>query len=165
MVKKGILGIFTLLVISGIYAQDMKTFRLYRPGENAAIEIDKAVAKARSKNQHVLIQIGGNWCVWCARFNEFITLDAQIDSVVKANYQLYHFNYPDTVNTALLAQYGFPQRFGFPVFLILDGNGTRLHTQNSAYLEKGKGYDKEKVLEFLNHWSPSALKPDQYKKY
>lgn len=72
---------------------------------------------------------------------------------------------PNTMNTALLAQYGFSQRFEFPVFLILDGNGTRLHTQNSAYREKDKDYDKEKVLDFLNHWSPSALKPDQYKKY
>lgn len=41
MVKKGILCIFTLVVISGIYAQDMKPSDLYRPVENAAIEIDK----------------------------------------------------------------------------------------------------------------------------
>ena len=35
----------------------------------------------------------------------------------------------------ILAKYGYPQRFGFPVFIVLDGNGNRIHTQNSAYLE------------------------------
>ena len=164
MVKKGVLGLFALLEVLNTCAQDMRTFRLYRPGANAEAEISEMVAKARSNNQHVLVQMGGNWCVWCARFYEFSTSDTQIDSAIKRNYQVYHFNYPDTTNTKLLAQYGFPQRFGFPVFLILDGEGTRLHTQNSAYLEKGKSYDKEKVLEFLNHWSPSALEPNQYKK-
>jgi hypothetical protein len=63
-----------------------------------------------------------------------------------------------------LARYGFPQRFGFPVFLILDGNGKLLHTQNSAYLEDGnKSYKKEVVMGFLGDWSPTALDPGQYK--
>ena len=53
----------------------------------------------------------------------------------------------------------FPQRFGFPVFVILDENGKRIHTQNSAFLKKGDGYDKEKVLRFFKNWSPQALNP------
>ena len=165
MIKKSILAVSILLVILRLSAQDMKNFKLYRPGENAEVELGKVVSMARSNNQHVFVQIGGNWCVWCARFNEFVTSDTRIDSIVKRNYQVYHFNYPDTINSKLLAQLGFPQRFGFPAFVILDGNGERLHTQNSAYLEMGKGYNKEKVIEFLNHWSPAALEPDQYKKY
>jgi hypothetical protein len=45
---------------------------------------------------------------------------------------------------------GYPQRFGYPVFVILNGDGERIHTQNSEYLENGKGsYDKNKVQSFL----------------
>ena len=56
----------------------------------------------------------------------------------------------------MFAKYGYAQRFGFPVFIILDGKGGRVHTQNSAYLEDGKkSYDPEKVLDFLEQWSRS----------
>jgi thioredoxin-related protein len=112
----------------------------------------------------MLIQIGGNWCIWCARFNDFTTTDKSIDSLVKDNYVVYHLNYSkENKNEALLAKYGYPQRFGFPVFLILDGKGNLLHTQNSSYLEKDKGYSKENVMGFFNDWSPKALDPKQYK--
>jgi hypothetical protein len=38
-----------------------------------------------------------------------------------------------------MAFLGNPQRFGFPVFVIIDGDGNVLHTQDSALLEQGKG--------------------------
>jgi len=48
-----------------------------------------------------------------------------------------------------LSGLGYPQRFGFPVFVVLDDKGNRLHTHNSDYPEEGKYHSKEKVLEFL----------------
>jgi hypothetical protein len=79
---------------------------------------------------------------------------------------VYHLNYsPDNLNKPIFEKYGFAQRFGFPVFIILDGNGNRIHTQNSAYLEEGKGYNKQKVLDFLNSWTPASLDPANYKNY
>jgi hypothetical protein len=66
-------------------------------------------------------------------------------------------------NPDILADLGYPQRFGFPVLVILDGNGNRLHTQNSAYLEQEKAYSMETVIEFLKQWTPAALDPENYK--
>ena len=61
-------------------------------------------------------------------------------------------------NSKTLAKLGFPQRFGFPVFIILNEKGERIHTQSSEYLEDGKSsYDKKKVMGFLQMWSPDAL--------
>ena len=76
---------------------------------------------------------------------------------IKVNYSKENRNY------AILKKLNYPQRFGFPVFIILDKNGNRIHTQNSAYLEEGDSYSRKKVLEFLNNWSPEALNPDRYK--
>jgi thioredoxin-related protein len=162
--KKSIWLVALMVFYSVLNAQDLTKFNLYSPTENAKSVIEKDVKQAKSSKKHVFVQIGGNWCIWCYRFNDMITKDASIDSVIRANYIVYHLNYSkENKNEALLAKYGYPQRFGFPVFLILDGNGKLLHIQNSGYLEKDKGYDREKVIGFFNDWSPSALDPGQYK--
>jgi hypothetical protein len=68
------------------------------------------------------------------------------------------------MNEEIMASLGYPQRFGFPVFIILDGKGNRIHTQSSGYLEQGKGYNTVLVNEFFNQWSPAALDPKTYSK-
>jgi thioredoxin-related protein len=155
--------VVALLFCSVVKAQDLSKFKLYSPTENAKEVIEKDVKLAKDSKKHVFVQVGGNWCIWCARFNDLVTKDGSIDSLIHANYVVYHLNYsPENKNEDLLAKYGFPQRFGFPVFLVLDGNGKLLHIQNSAYLEKDKGYDRQKVIDFFKDWSPAALDPKQY---
>ena len=110
------------------YSQDMKNFKMYKPEENAETEIAEAAKKARSENKNVLVQLGGNWCIWCARFIDFVAKDPQLDSLMDANYVVYHMNYSkENYNAKLLTKYRFPQRFGFPVFLVLDGDAHKLN--------------------------------------
>jgi thioredoxin-related protein len=158
--------LFILLFITVCaFSQDMTKFKLYKPEESAEQEIEKAAKEAKGNGKHVFIQIGGNWCIWCARFNDFISTDPKIDSIIKKSYVVYHMNYSkENFNAKLLAKYGYPQRFGFPVFLVLDGEGKLIHTQSSWYLEDGKkSYDRDKVIAFFTDWSPSAFDPKQYK--
>jgi len=144
----------------------MEKFKLYNPTENANAELSKAIKLAAAQGKHVFVQIGGNWCVWCARFHEYINMDKQIDSLIKADYIVYHLNYStENRNPDILARFGYPQRFGFPVFIILNGKGEKLHIQNSEYLEQDKSYNKRKIMEFLEAWSPGALDPVRYKNY
>ena len=164
MIRKSILFAALTFISVISFSQDLSTFKLYSPTENAEEGIAKAVKEAKKSGKHVFVQVGGNWCIWCARFNDMTTTDSSIDSLIKANYIVYHLNYSkENKNEKLLAKYGFPQRFGFPVFLVLDGQGKLIHTQNSGYLEQGKGYSKEKVTGFFTDWTPSALDPKQYK--
>ncbi len=154
-----------LLLSISLHAQDMKAFKLYKPTEDAEKALTQKIKEAKAAGKNVFVQIGGNWCIWCARFHDFITKDASIDSLVNANYIVYHMNFSqENENDKLMARFGYPQRFGFPVFIILDSKGNRLHTQNSAYLEEGKGYSKGRVTEFFENWSPKALDPASYKK-
>jgi thioredoxin-related protein len=136
---------------------------LYNPAADAKADINAAVKRASVTHKNVLLQIGGNWCVWCIRFNDLVTKNDTLNNYLTKNYEVVHVNYsPENKNEKLLAELGYPQRFGFPVFIVLDGKGNRLHTQNSSYLEEGKGHSKAKVLEFLESWSPSALDPKNY---
>lgn len=162
---KTIAALFALLTIySATFPQDMTKFKLYNPAENAEEGIEKSIKQAKTEGKHVFIQIGGNWCIWCARFEDFITKDKEIDSTVQSGYVVYHLNYSkENYHAKLLAKYGYPQRFGFPVFLVLDGDGRLIQTQNSGYLEDGKkSYDHDKVIGFFTDWSPSALDPKKY---
>ena len=162
--KKIVICSMACLLFGIAYCQDMTKFKLYKPEEKAEKEISTVIKQARTEGKHVFIQIGGNWCIWCARFHDFVSADVKIDSIIKAGFVVYHLNYSkENYNAKLLAKYRFPQRFGFPVFLILDGNGQLIHTQNSGYLEDGKkSYDRDKVIEFFSDWSPGALDPKQY---
>ena len=47
--------------------------------------------------------------------------------------------------------------FAKDVFVVLDAKGNVIHIQDSSYLEEGKGYHKDKVLQFFMHWTPKAV--------
>lgn len=154
--------LFTILLSANIlWAQKVE---IYNPNADAQKEVAEAVKKASVKGKHVFLQIGGNWCPWCIKFHQFVDNDTEIKSFVEKNFEVVKVNYDQkNKNEKLLASLGFPQRFGFPVFVILDGKGNRIHTQNSGFLEKGDGYDRDRVLRFFKNWSPAALNPANYK--
>lgn len=156
--KNSILLLFALFLSFSLAAQEKK---LYNPQADAAADIAAAVKKAAAENKFVLLQGGGNWCSWCIEFARFCKADAQIDSLLNSSFVWYHLNYSkENSNKPVFANYGYPQRFGFPVFIILNGKGERIHTQNSEYLEDGKkSYDKKKIMAFLEAWTPRALEP------
>jgi thioredoxin-related protein len=155
---------FGLCLISLSLSAQQESKKLYDPTANAAKDIAAAIKKATAEKKHVLIQVGGNWCSWCIEFARFAKADAQIDSIFNSSFVWYHLNYSkENKNEALLAKYGFPQRFGFPVFIVLNAKGERIHTQSSEYLEDGKkSYDQKKVMGFLSAWTTNALDAKTY---
>ena len=155
---------FILILVLFIKPLSAQQSKIYNPSSNALNEINDALKKASAEKKFVLIQAGGNWCKWCLEFDRFSKADVQIDSLIKNNFVLYHLNYSnENLNKEIFEKYGYPQRFGFPVFLILNGKGERIHTQNSSYLENGKNsYDQQKVFNFLDQWKPDALLSQTY---
>lgn len=143
--------LFLLLTLSA-HAGD--STKLYNPAADAAKEVAQLLVKAKSENKRVLLQIGGNWCVQCYRLNAALQTDAVLKKLAAENYIVYHLNYsPENKNSAYLKTIGSPQRFGFPVLVILDSDGKRLHTQESGSLQRGNGYSFEKLNVFLTQWS------------
>ena len=136
--------------------------KVYNESIDPMTQIDEALVKAKAEGKFVICQVGGNWCPWCLRFADFISKDADIMKVVNDNFVYLHVNYNprkgnDATAEALMKRLGNPQRFGFPVFVVLDENGKVLHVQDSSFLEEGQGYNKDKVLRFLNNWTPKAV--------
>lgn len=126
----------------------------YHPEANATLEIKDAVALAKKEHKNIMIQAGGNWCIWCLRFNNYVQQTAELKKLVDDNFVYYHLNWsPENKNEKVFTSYGNPgEKFGYPVFIILDENGKQIHTQDSSVLEEGSGYSLEKVKEFFNTW-------------
>jgi len=136
---------------------------LYHPTADAAADITAMTAKAKAENKHLILQLGGNWCGWGYRFHDFVAQNDTLQGIVNDHFLVYHLNYSkENLNEELLKKYRFPQRFGFPVFVILDSDGQILHTQDSALLESGDGYDSKKVEGFFRSWTAEALDPATY---
>lgn len=179
--KKNILKIFllgSLTVFSVVAAQTLETplskeqleakkkvaaeekARLpkpYHPEANATLEIQNAVKLAKQTHRNVMIQAGGNWCIWCLRFNDYVQKTPELKMLVDDNYVYYHLNWsPENKNEKVFTSYGNPgDKFGYPVFIILDENGKQIHIQDSAVLEEGNGYSLEKVKAFFSTWKPN----------
>lgn len=136
--------------------------KVYNEEINPLEQIDQAVAQAQAEGKFVICQMGGNWCPWCLRFAEFITTDSTINAVVEENFVYIHVNYHPRKSTewsaAMMKRLNNPERFNFPVFVVLDEQGNVLHIQDSSYLEEGNGYNKEKVLRFFQNWTPKAVR-------
>jgi thioredoxin-related protein len=165
---KNILFLILLAITTAVSAQNdhaAPKAKLYNPAADAKADIKAAVQLAAKEGKHVLLQIGGNWCSWCILFDNKVNSNDTLKTALTSNFVTYHLNYsPENENVDVLASLGYPQRFGFPVFVVLDGKGNRLHTQDSAYLEQGRGHSTNKVLQFFNNWSPAAINPKTYAK-
>ncbi len=47
---------------------------------------------------------------------------------------------------------GYPEVPAYPRLLVLDSDGTFLHSQGTSELEAGKGYDENVFVAFLETW-------------
>lgn len=152
--KKLILVSLVLLA----FATNSISQNVYDEKIDASKTIEEAITQAQKENKYIFAIAGGNWCKWCLMFDEYIMTNQAVNKTLTDNFILIHVNYSkQNPNLKAMEKLGYPQRFGFPVFIILNQKGERIHTQNSAHLEQGEGYSEKEVITFLNHWNKKAV--------
>ena len=165
--KNRVLAVLTAVMFSVVMHAQTPLKKVYNEDINPLEQIDQAVAKAKAEGKHVVCQVGGNWCIWCLRFADFITKDTTISKFINENFVYIHVNYNPKKSegeakvqqgVALMKRLNNCGRFGYPVFVVLDHEGNVIHIQDSSFLEEGEGYDQEKVMRFFKNWSPDAVK-------
>ena len=164
--KRTIIAFVALLLTVAVNAQTGLK-KVYNEDVNPIEQIDQAIVKAKSEGKFVICQVGGNWCPWCLRFADFITKDTTISKVIDENFEFIHVNYNPRKSVgetqqqqaaALMKRLNNCGRFGFPVLVVLDEEGSVIHIQDSGLLEEGDGYNQKKVLSFFKGWTPNAVK-------
>lgn len=125
----------------------------FDPKRDAQQDVATAVAMAKAQDRRVLVDVGGEWCVWCHILDRFVAANADVAAVRDANYVWLKVNWsPDNKNEALLSRW--PKIGGYPHLFVLDSDGKLLHSQETGSLEFGRDYDKAKFLAFLRAWAP-----------
>lgn len=150
---KSIFLIFVILVLTiPIFSQTEETREKFDPARNPELDLKATVELAKATNKRIILDVGGEWCIWCHRIDAFINNTKEIKSLLDENFIVLKINYSkENKNEEFLSKY--PKVEGYPHFFVLDKNGKLLHSQNTGDLEKDKDYDKEKIIAFLQTWS------------
>ena len=148
-----------LFATARLAAAEYESVHTYDPARDAVEDIAAAAAEAKRTDRLVLVEVGGEWCVWCHRLDAFLKENPDLAELLERNFVLVKVNYsPENRNEAALGRY--PAIFGYPHFFVLDGEGRLLRSQGTGELEKGESYDKDVVRRFLEaDWAKQPATP------
>ena len=133
-------------------SQGLYVYPDYDRRRDAAADLRSAVTAAGVLKRRILIEVGGDWCVWCHTLDRFIATSPEVAEAFRQSFVVVKVNYSfDRPNSAFLSKY--PKIPGYPHFFVLDSDGTFLKSQNTSTLEKGDSYNLEKVLAFARSWA------------
>lgn len=164
--KRWTIALLAACMLTAARAQETLK-KVYNEELNPVEQIDAGLKRAKAEGKYVVCQVGGNWCPWCLRFADFIQKDSLVKELIEKQFVYLHVDYNPRKSAgaekarqtaAMMKRLNNPARFGFPVLVVLNENGEVIHTQDSGYLEEGKGYDPKKVLRFFQNWTPEAVK-------
>jgi thiol:disulfide interchange protein len=135
----------------------LAAYTAYDATKDVAAQVTAAQAVAKGSNKRVLVMFGGNWCKWCKALDALFTSDANVSTALDDGFVLVHVD--SDSNGALNDRWGNPFANGFPVLVVVDVDGKKLHVQETGALEKedkSVAHDADKVITFLKRWSPPA---------
>ncbi len=128
-----------------------KAATTYDESRDPAKDLEDAMAKAKKLDKRILLEVGGDWCMYCSIMDETFDAHPNLRKARDNNYVTLKVNYSDkNRNAAFLAQY--PKIADYPHFFVLDSDGTLLHSQPTHPFEHGNKYNVSKIEEFLNKW-------------
>jgi len=124
----------------------------YDPAADPSLQLAGAKIKAAETDRRILLDIGGEWCIWCHRMDDLFRANKDLADLLTKHYVIVKINVSKgNENTAFMAQ--FPKVAGYPHLFVLDANGELVHSQETGQLEEGKGHSREKMAEFLRKWA------------
>jgi len=154
-----IISILIIFVSVGLNAQSKKAkvpeyipVTKFDTARDAQKDIKDAVAEAKRTNKKVYVDVGGEWCIWCHRLDNFYEANNDLQEYLDKYYVFMKINFSkENKNEAVLTK--FPKIEGYPHIFILDKNGKLVKSKDTGELEEGKGYNHDKVMAFLKEFA------------
>lgn len=151
---------FIIVCAVSLFAQSENNFvslDKFDPQRDPSADLKLAVNFAEQNNKRIILDVGGEWCIWCHRLDAFIQSHDRIKNLIDQNFVWVKINYSkENKNEKFLSAY--PEIPGFPHLFVLEKDGSFLHSQDTGVLEQDKDYSEQKILTFLNEWLPKTGK-------
>lgn len=126
---------------------------VYDPARNAEQDINAAVREAGRTGKRIMLEVGGEWCIWCHIMDDFFEKNPELLALREKNFIMLKINFSEeNKNEQVLSRYS--EITGYPHIFVLDKAGKLLHSQDTAKLEEGKSYNLARFMAFLKEWSP-----------
>ena len=158
---KSFLSILVIVVLSTgfIFSQSKNrpnktvvTIEKFDPSRDAAKDIKMAEKEAMKTYKRIILDVGGEWCIWCHRLDTLFIKNPVLFNYMKKHFVYVKVNYgPKNKNEKVLSNY--PKIPGYPHWFVLDSSGKLLKSESSGEFEEGKGHSPKKVMAFLKEWA------------
>jgi thiol:disulfide interchange protein len=120
----------------------------YDRDRDAGADIQQALAESKKSGKNVLLEIGGDWCLWCHALERFYVQHPDLAALRQQNFiTVYVYYGSDNKNEKPLSRY--PKIHAVPHFFVLDQNGNLLVSKTMPELEVADQPDIEKIRAFL----------------
>jgi thiol:disulfide interchange protein len=120
----------------------------YDASRDPAKDLQNAIAEATRTKKRILLEVGGDWCLYCNIMDETFASHPQLQKLRYANYVSLKVNFSkENPNEAFLSHY--PKIADYPHFFVLDSKGAFLYSQPTHKFEHGKSYNVSKIEAFL----------------
>ena len=127
----------------------------FDPTRNAAEDLQATMTKAKAENKRIILDVGGEWCVWCRNMDFFFLQHNDLAKLRDENFVWLKINMSqENENKEFLAKY--PEIKGYPHLFLLEKDGAFLHSQDTSPLEQEKSYNLQRFSDFLKEWSPKT---------
>jgi len=123
----------------------------YDPKRDAFKDGAAAVKLATETNRRILIELGGNWCKWCHKMDEFFDKNPDIKQQLHETFVMLKVNVSDANNNAEFLK-SFPRPLGYPHMYVSEYNGSVLWSQDTAEFVSSGHYTRESFLAFFERW-------------
>lgn len=146
--------LFVILLSAQGFSQETARVK-FDPSRNPAKDLKAAEKQAKHEKKRILLDVGGEWCPWCHKLDEFIEANQDIKSAMNDAFVVLKINYSkENKNEEFLG--AFPKVPGYPHYFVLDAKGKLVHSQDTGALEDGKSYSHDKLLEFFKTWKTAT---------
>ncbi len=125
----------------------------YDKTRDPAADLAAAIPQAQRENKRILLEVGGEWCIYCRLINKVIHADERLLKMLDDGFIVVKVNFSDDVkNEAFLSHY--PAIPSYPHLFVLETDGTFLLSQTpDDFMDKDR-YVPDKILGFLQKWAP-----------
>jgi len=125
----------------------------YDKTRDPAADLVAAIPQAQRENKRILLEVGGEWCVYCRLLNKVVHEDERLAKRLEEGFIVIKVNFSaDVKNETFLARY--PSIPSYPHLFVLETDGTFLLSETpDSFMDKDK-YVADKILAFLEKWAP-----------